>query len=117
MGNANRVEALRALAARMAAMSGKRVTVTAESAAAVSQALFAYADQLERPVSEHPLFTVDVWDDCRVIETLAGCSNLLVGRAAFEQATKERSRYRVTLRQGIRMVAEHKGDIVKTGDL
>ena len=111
MENSNRVEELRALAKRMAAIGGKRVLITRESALAVSHALQAYADQLSRPRGEHPTFTVDVWDDVGIIETLAGTSNLLVGRAAFEQAVKERTRYRVTLRQGIRMVAEHKGEL------
>ena len=111
MGNEKRIDVLRALAARMAASGGKRVAITPESALAVAHALQAYADQLSRPVGEYPTFTVDVWQGEHVIERLAGCSNLLVARAAYEQAVKERSRHRVTMRNGIPVIAEHKGDL------
>ena len=72
-----RVEELRALAARMAGAGGKRIAVTTETARAVSQALEAYADQLSRPVEDHPNFTVDVFDERdRLIETMARCSSI-----------------------------------------
>ena len=101
-----RINDLRALAARMAGAAGKRIAVSPESAEAVSTALRAYADQLSRPVEDHPNFTVDVWDDRdHVIETMARCSSLLVGRAAYDQTLIERPLLKVTLRQGIRIVA------------
>jgi hypothetical protein len=101
-----RIDDLRALAARMAGAAGKRIAVSPESAEAVSTALRAYADQLSRPVEDHPNFTVDVWDDRdHVIETMARCSSLLVARAAYDQTLIERPSLKVTLRQGIRIVA------------
>lgn len=102
-----RVEELRALAERMACAGGKRIAVSPASARTVSHALMAYADLLSRPTEDHPNFTIDVWNDRGgIIETMARCSSLLVGRAAFDQAVKERPRLKVTLRQGIRIVAQ-----------
>lgn len=102
------VDDLRALAERMAAAGGKRIAVTPASAHTVAHALRAYADQLARPVEEHVAFTVDVYDDKdSVVETMARCSSMLVGHAAFDQAVKERPTFKVTLRQGIRIVARH----------
>ena len=72
----------------------------------VAHALRVYADQISRPIEDHASFTVDVWSEAEsIIETMARCSSLLVGRAAFEQAVKERPALKVTLRQGIRIVA------------
>ena len=42
----------------MAGVAGKRLVVSPHSAEAVSMALRAYADQLSRPVEDHPNFTV-----------------------------------------------------------
>ena len=106
-----RIDELRALAARMAGAAGRRIAVSPRSAEAVSKALRAYADQLSRPVEDHPNFTVDVWDDRDgIIETMARCSSLLVARAAYDQALIERPRLKVTLRQGIRIVARREAD-------
>ena len=95
----------------MAQAAGRRISVTEDSASTVAYVLHAYADQLSRPVEEHPNFTVDVWDDRdRIVETMARCSSLLVGRAAFDQAVTERPKCKVTLRQGIRIVAKADAD-------
>ena len=94
------VEELRALADRMAGAGGKRIAVTPASANVVAHALRVYADQISRPVEDHANCTVD-----GIIETIARCSSLLVGRAAFDQAVKERPALKVTLRQSIRIVA------------
>ena len=100
------VEELRALADRIAGAGGKRIAVTPASAHVVAHALRVYADQISRPIEDHASFTVDVWSEAEsIIETMARCSSLLVGRAAFEQAVKERPALKVTLRQGIRIVA------------
>lgn len=100
---------LRALATRMAEAAGKRIVVQARSAETVASVLRAYADIISRPVvDELGPFRVDVWDGGGIIETLARCSNLLVARAAFDQAVKERGRYEVTLRSGVRIVAVHR---------
>ena len=42
----------------MTGAAGKRIAVSPQSAEAVSMALRAYADQLSRPVEDHPNFTV-----------------------------------------------------------
>ena len=81
----------------MAEAAGRRIVVQAKSAETVAYVLRAYADIISRPgVDDVGPFRVDVWDGGGIIEPLAKCSNLLVARAAFEQAVKERGRYKVT---------------------
>ena len=89
----------------MAESDGKRIAVTPDSAHAVAHALRVYADLLSRPDADDTKFTVDIYDGCDgIIETIARCSSLLVGRAAFAQAVKERPGLKVTLRHGIRII-------------
>lgn len=94
------------LAERFARSGGKRITLTAETARIVTHALRFYADVVANPKDEGN-FTVDVWGvDGGIVETMARTSGILVAKAAFHQACLERLGYRVTLRQGIRLVDE-----------
>ncbi|WP_158810268.1 hypothetical protein [Beijerinckia sp. L45] len=96
---------LQALAKRFGATDAtRRLTLTPETQQLVSRALSFYADVTAYPRDEAN-FTIDVWSkEGGIIETMARTSGMLVARAAFEQACKERLGFRVTLRQGIRLV-------------
>ena len=83
----------------------RRITMTPETSLVVSRALQFYADVLANPRDEAN-FTVDVWSaEGGIVETMARASGAMVARAAFDQACRERLGYRVTLRQGIRVVS------------
>ena len=96
---------LQALAKRFEGSgSPRRLTLTPETQLLVSRALAFYADVTAYP-SDHANFTIDVWSkEGGIVETMARTTGMLVARAAFEQACKERLGFRVTLRQGIRIV-------------
>jgi hypothetical protein len=94
------------LAERFArAYAPRRITLTPETAQAVSRALQFFADVLANPRDEAN-FTVDVWcTEGGIFDTMARASGAKVARAAFDHACSERLGYRVTLRQGIRVVS------------
>jgi hypothetical protein len=55
--------------------------------------------------------TVEEWDDAEsgVVEVLARCSIVPIGRGAFEAAVKLRPLSRILLRDGARVIQRHDG--------
>lgn len=54
---------------------------------------------------------IEEWDDAEsgIIEVMARCCNLPVGRGAFDAAVKLRPRSRILLRDGARVIQRHDG--------
>ncbi|WP_158807990.1 hypothetical protein [Beijerinckia sp. L45] len=106
---------LQALAERFSATGApRRYTLTPETSEIVRRALQFYADVIANPRVEAN-FTVDVWSaEGAVVENMARASGALVARAAFDQACRERVGFRVTLRQGIRLLETREA---RPGDL
>jgi len=103
---------VRYLAARLEAHPpGKRIILTEQSTRMIVQALRLYADLVDGPRDEWGGYQVEVWNDKGGIEeVLARSSHGIIARAAFDEACIQRPRAHLTLRQGIRTIAERSKD-------
>lgn len=94
---------IRQLADRLARRAGSGARLTPESAKLAMIALRVYADLLEQPSidGEDRPYEVAVFDanDHRV-EIIALCRNALIGKAAYEEAVKQRPRQHIMLTRG-----------------
>jgi len=99
---------VRYLAARLEATgAGRRILLTEQSTRMIVQALRLYADIAEAPRDEFGTYQVEVWNDRGgIAEVLARSSNGIIARAAYNEACQQRPKAHLTLRQGIRTLAE-----------
>jgi hypothetical protein len=89
------------------ARAGRSVRLAPETALRLAAALEAVVGGDRRPpkrqqAGEELCFSIDTWspDGNKLWETMARSKNLLIARAAFEESTRQRPSYRVTLRDG-----------------
>jgi hypothetical protein len=96
---------IQVLAERFAGIDApRRLTLVPETARTICHALRTYADLLTVPKDDTG-FTIDLWAvDGGLMENMARSSNGSVARAAFERACSERPGFKITLRQGIRLI-------------
>jgi hypothetical protein len=60
-------------------------------------------------MAQEPAFRVEEWtSNGHVLRVIAGADNLFVARAAYREAVARYPHSEITLRQGIRVLAEHK---------
>ena len=57
-----------------------------------------------RMIHDELEFKIEEWHDGHIVAVLALCTNLLIGRAAFFEAVKQRPGRSLTLRIGARVI-------------